>query len=98
MEIPEFINKEDWQGFLTMRKLIKKPLTDNAAKRALKTLERLYEQGEDISLVLNQSEDKCWQGLFAVKESYYAERGIDRTHQKGLALVTKITDRSWSEG
>ncbi len=92
--LPDFIDPEAWEGYVAMRKKMKKPLSDNAVKRAIQNLERLWQQGEDITLVLNQSEDQCWQGLFAVSASYKQQRGIQKT---GSNVLTKMSDRSWAD-
>ena len=94
--LPDYIDEDALNGFLNMRKRIKKPLTDNAFKRALANLDRLKQRGEDITLVLNQSEDRCWAGLFPVSEGYYEELGIDRNQAKTNVKLVKLTDRSWA--
>lgn len=66
-ELPDWIDPEAWEGFVQMRKTIKKPLTDRAKKLALKELVKLRMEGQDPNEVLDQSTLKCWSGLFAVK-------------------------------
>lgn len=65
--LPDWIPADAWNGFLEMRKRIKKPLTDRAMTLAVGTLERLRAQGQDPAAVLDQSTLNTWQGLFAVK-------------------------------
>ena len=64
---PEPIS-EAFNEFVKMRKTIKKPLTDGAAKRLFTRLEKLapgnYPLQNDI---LNQSTDHCWLGVFPLK-------------------------------
>jgi len=57
-----------FRGFEEMRKAIKKPLTDEAKKRTVATLQRLSVDRLTQIAILNQSEDHCWQGLFALKD------------------------------
>lgn len=55
------------RDFAKMRKSIKKPLTDEAAKRLLSKLQKDFPR-EDWVAVINQSVDHCWQGLFPLKD------------------------------
>ena len=53
--------------FIKMRKVIKKPLTDNALQRLIN---KLYEMSADTDTqiaILNQSTDHCWQDLYELK-------------------------------
>jgi hypothetical protein len=58
---------EAWEGYVEMRKTIKKPLTERAKKIALTRLNDLRLKGYDPSIVLDQSTFRCWQGLYPVK-------------------------------
>lgn len=67
VDVPEAL-MESWNGFCEMRKKIKKPLTDRAAKMILNELERLapgdtHTQG----LILDQSVKRCWQDVYPLK-------------------------------
>lgn len=95
-ELPDWIPRESWAGWLEMRRQKRIPTTDGARKLALKTLARLREEGEVVEYVLGQSEFKGWSGLFPVGEEYYQMLGIDRTKQKESAVIVKFTDRSWA--
>lgn len=67
------------RGYEGMRKKIKKPMTDEAKKRALAKLETLAQDRETQIAILHQSEDCCWAGLFALKEDGYRTGGAGRT-------------------
>ena len=67
IEIPSWIPKEQWDGFIQMRKEIKKPLTGRAVKIAITTLLDLRNRGHDPGKVLDQSTMGKWQGLFELK-------------------------------
>lgn len=55
--------------FVKMRKLIKKPLTDLAMKRALSKLHKLSDDDPEKAVaILNKSVDHCWQDLYALKD------------------------------
>jgi hypothetical protein len=66
-EFPGWIPMDAWEGFVEMRKKIKKPLTDTAERLAIKALDRLMQAGHSPRAVLEQSTLNCWQGLFEVK-------------------------------
>lgn len=96
-ELPDWIDAEAWRGFCEMRRLKKKPLTGNAVTRLFKALERLKAQGEDVALVLNQSEDQGYTGVFPVSQNYYEARGIQKPKSAQSGIVIRLVDRSWAE-
>lgn len=57
------------RGFEEMRKKIKKPMTDQAKKRMLTELEKLSMDRETQIAILHQSEDRCWAGVFSLKDT-----------------------------
>ena len=68
IEIPSWIPSEEWDAFVEMRKVVKKPLTEHGKKLAIGKLEKLKEKGHDPADVLNQSVMNNWKGLFEIKE------------------------------
>lgn len=76
MTLPDWIDKEDWKAFVAMRVKIKKPLSDNSKKRALKVLEGIKDNGQDPNLALQFAEDQCNRGIFPVPMWYYRQMGI----------------------
>ena len=66
-DLPNWVGREAWNDFLAMRKSIKKPLSQNAMKLAVKKLSELSSLGQIADDVLNQSTLNSWQGLFEVK-------------------------------
>ncbi len=68
IKIPDFINREVWIAFVEMRKEIKHPVTEYAAKLLFKKLGDLRAQGNDPNEVLNQSIMHSWRGVFALKD------------------------------
>lgn len=74
--LPDWINKEDWDGFVKMRAKIKKPLTDRAKDMAIRVLRRLKDIGEDPNLALQFAEYKCNQGIFEVPMWFKKQMGI----------------------
>jgi hypothetical protein len=94
--LPDWIPLNAWKGFLEMRKKIQRPLTDRAVELAVRKLDKLREQGEDVEEVLNQSVLNCWQGLFPVKgdgrEHHYTNRAEERT-KKNVEAVRRFLQR-----
>lgn len=67
LNLPEWLSIEAWEGYIEMRKEIKKPLTRRAAITALRRLNEMRLEGHDPSQVLDQSTFMCWRGLFPLK-------------------------------
>ena len=67
--------------FIKMRKTIKKPMTDNAIKRAINKLDKLAGTDDNLAIqIVNQSVDHCWQDFYPLK-SYDGVRGKEQTAQ-----------------
>lgn len=70
------------QGFEEMRVKIKKPMTDQAKKRLLTELEKLAPGDRETQIaILHQSEDRCWAGVFALKNDRSGQIGGGRRQQ-----------------
>ena len=72
------------QDFETMRNKIKKPMTEQAKKRLLTELEKLAPGDRETQIaILHRSEDRCWAGVFALKDDrpYRQSAGNGRTRQ-----------------
>lgn len=66
MELPGWMPKQSWLDFVAHRAGKKAPLTELAATKAIKQLEALRQQGDDIGAVIDQSILSGWSGLFAL--------------------------------
>lgn len=64
---PSWVPADAWSAFVEMRRKIRAPLTNHAAKLAVDELDGLRASGDDPEAVLNQSVMNSWRGLFAVK-------------------------------
>jgi uncharacterized protein YdaU (DUF1376 family) len=62
--LPDWIDREAWEGYEEMRKKNRKPLTGRAKGLAVKKLESLRTAGSKPMEVLNQSTMNGWIGLF----------------------------------
>lgn len=72
------------QDFETMRNKIKKPMTEQAKKRLLTELEKLAPGDRETQIaILHRSEDRCWAGVFALKDDrpYRQSAGNGRPRQ-----------------
>lgn len=72
------------QGFEAMRNKIKKPMTEQAKKRLLTELEKLAPGDRETQIaILHRSEDRCWAGVFALKDDrpYRQSAGNGRPRQ-----------------
>ncbi|MDP9195198.1 MAG: YdaU family protein [Pseudomonadota bacterium] len=65
--LPEWIPPDDWEAFLEMRKIQKKPPTERAKALLARQLERLVAEGHSPSEVLQQSTVNNWTDLWPVK-------------------------------
>jgi len=67
VELPDWLPKEPWNNFLAMRKKLRKPMTAEAVRLAIKRLEELRAAGNDPKAVLEQSILNSYQGIFEVR-------------------------------
>lgn len=75
------------RGYEEMRKKIKKPMTDEAKKRAVTKLVS-FSPDRDIQIaILNQSEDRCWAGLFPLKDDGGYNAGYPAGTRSGRGRV-----------
>lgn len=66
--LPDWIPVDAWNGWLEMRKKLKKPLTDRAAQRAINKLASMMQMGQDIAEVLDRSTMNGWTDLYEIRE------------------------------
>ena len=64
--LPDWISQDSWDGFVEMRKKIKKPLTDRACTGIINKLDRFGKQ--NANAILDQSTENCWQTVYELKE------------------------------
>lgn len=85
VEIPSWIPKDAWKGFIDMRKRIKAPLTDRAIELIIEKLEAFKKQGVDVGKILDQSTERSWRGIFPLKDGGSNGQGSSRQGSTGQA-------------
>lgn len=69
VDLPPWLNANDWQAFLAHRINIRKPMNAEAQRRAVIRLGRFRREGHDPNKVLDLSIVNGWQGLFTDNET-----------------------------
>jgi hypothetical protein len=67
LEIPDWIDVNDWKDFVEMRKKIGKPMTDRASKLIISKLEKMKVKGISPSVSLQNSILNAWQDVYEPK-------------------------------
>ena len=67
LELPDWLNKTDWNDFVEMRKKLKKPMTDRAVKLMISKLETMKNKGINTSEVLQKSILANWSDVYEPK-------------------------------
>lgn len=66
--LPDWLPVAEWDGFLEMRRKIKKPPTERAQDLLIGKLTELRKQGHDPTAVIQQSIRNSWQDLFPLRQ------------------------------
>ncbi len=66
--LPDWLPIDAWEGWLAMRKTLKKPATERAKQMAIKKLQDLAAEGNDPAAVLDQSTMAGWTDLYPIKK------------------------------
>jgi hypothetical protein len=102
MTIPDWMPMPEWEGFLAMRKKIKKVPTDRAIELLIKRLDEMRLGGEDIGQVLDQSTMNNYQGVFPVKpqdrRQVQRPAGPDMSRLGKAGQATANNAMDWLEG
>jgi hypothetical protein len=67
MQIPDWIDLGAWNGFVEMRKSIKRPMTVRAMEIVIHKLDEMKQKGHDPNACLDQSTLHNWQSVYCVK-------------------------------
>ena len=77
--LPDWLPLDAWEGFVEMRKKIKKPMTDHAANLIIKKLDGFREAGQCVRTILNNSIENSWQSVFEDRERRQESRPGQRS-------------------
>ena len=66
--LPDWVDKDAWDGFEEMRKKKRAPMTDRAREGIIHDLEKLCPVGDNGAAILDQSTKKCWSGVFPLSK------------------------------
>jgi hypothetical protein len=99
--LPDFIPQEAWEGFVEMRKKMRKPMTERAVKMMITTLTDLHTAGHDVAACLDQSTKNSWLDVYECRERRNEPRQGQRpvlSHlgKQGQATANNVQD--WLEG
>ena len=89
IDMPCWLDGGAWSAYAEMRKKIRKPMTDEAARMAINKLDDLRSRGHDPTKVLMQSVFNSWQGLFEIKGQ---ENGRKSNSEKNLESLREWVD------
>lgn len=98
-DLPPFDNPspslvEAWEGYVEMRKLIKKPLTERAGKLVAGKLQKLApDDDERKAAILNQSVEHSWLGVFPLHDDD-VKSNPPRYRPRGQQSVQDMTDKT----
>lgn len=73
--LPDWMPMEAWNGYIEMRKKMKKPMTDHALRLRISDLHKFKELGHDVEAILNQSTANNWTDLYEPKDRREATGG-----------------------
>jgi uncharacterized protein YdaU (DUF1376 family) len=65
--LPDWIDREAWEGFEEMRNKLRRPMTDRARGMVVKDLEKLRSAGNNVTACLNQSTMKDWTDVYPLR-------------------------------
>ena len=70
-DIPAFIQKKTLEDFIENRKTLKKPVTENAMKRLLSSLEKLEAEGQDVNACIDNAILNGYSGVFPINQKSF---------------------------
>jgi len=103
--LPEWLSPQDWTDFVAHRKAIRHPMTDQAARRTINDLERLYQDGADVAQAINMAIARGYRGIVdprgwrrgnsnrheeITEQSLFAE--LDRIEMEKTAAAKRAAD------
>lgn len=100
--LPEWIPKDAWDGFISMRKKMKKAPTDRAITLLVNQMQVMLNEGRDesyLAAVLDQSTINGWTGIFPLREQRQAQSNRPVVASLGKhGQATANNAQEWLEG
>jgi hypothetical protein len=90
--LPDWLKRETWEGFLAMRKSIRKPMTEYAEKLLIEKLKKAIEKGHDPNELLAEATMNSWQGPVIKEDRNNGRTGINRSNFKPLPSRQEYTE------
>lgn len=84
IDLPDWLDREDWEGWVADRKARKKPVTEEGAKRQLQQLAGYLAEGHQPGAVIANSIAGGYQGLFPPRAQARASPSR-QTHSQRIA-------------
>jgi hypothetical protein len=66
ISLPDWVPEKEWKAYLAMRERIRRGTTQRGEELVVESLAKLREKGQNVAVVLNQSTQNEWTGLFEV--------------------------------
>jgi uncharacterized protein YdaU (DUF1376 family) len=80
--LPDWLPEKAWEGWVAMRKRLRKPLTERATTLAIGELAKLRAEGGDPAAIIDQSTLKGWTSFYAVKGQQNGANGYGNGEAK----------------
>ena len=98
--VPSFIEQENWNDFVAMRKEIKKPLTAISSKRTVNALVKFDANGFDANDSLDYSIANNYPGVFERNRKQQSNNQVNKngTHQSANSQSSQQQDTSTTRG
>lgn len=103
MDLPTWIPKDAWVGYVEMRKKKRAVMTERAVELRIKDLKAFLDAGQDIAAILDQSTANGWTDLYPLKERRAPtrpsnEQFFDSTRLGKHGQATANAALDWLEG
>jgi len=86
IDIPEWINQEDWVALLDHRKSVRSPINDKSQKLIIEKLKRFKEQGMNVSDVIKESIINGWKGIFPIQNNLQKDGNHGQKRKSNAAI------------
>lgn len=90
--MPDWIPVEAWNGYVEMRKKLRKPMTARARSLVINALQAMHGKGLDVALALDNSTRNDWIDVYEPKAGQGADKaGVKRGSSEYAILHKQAT-------